>query len=64
MRKMINSLALQTNSEEEIGGTCSRLGRQTSDVRSLEGIEAYGKQKPSKGNLSWLPKIVSSCLGK
>jgi hypothetical protein len=32
---MINSLALHTDSEEEIGGTCCRLGRQTSAVRSL-----------------------------
>ena len=35
MHTMISSLALHTDSEEEIDGTCCRLGLQTSVVRSL-----------------------------
>jgi hypothetical protein len=63
LRKMINSLALHTDSFEEIGRTCCMLERQTSAVRNLEGIKAFGKQKPRPVTLSRLPKIIS-CVGK
>ena len=60
---MINSLALHTDSEEEIGGKCCRLGRQTNALRSLcasPSVLPHGTTRRKLDGFSFYLMILSA----